>query len=135
VSKIRDGEATLQTYLEKFPLATDAVTVPKDKPSLGLDLQDRKVPMTWAAHVEDATIEKILKFGPFVDWMAQINAIENPDLERPELIVDKVHIQHIDMFGPRIGFLKFEVAARKWNEKMKMIAFVPGCPLSRSFLL
>eukprot|EP00026_Physarum_polycephalum_P005396 Phypoly_transcript_05430.p1 GENE.Phypoly_transcript_05430~~Phypoly_transcript_05430.p1 ORF type:complete len:358 (+),score=83.96 Phypoly_transcript_05430:799-1872(+) len=66
-----------------------------------------------------------------MDWMKSINTIENPDRSKPELIVDKVHIQHIDMFGPRIGFIKFEVAARKWNEKMKQIAFVPGIVFMR----
>ena len=62
------------------------------------------------ARVDEAAIEKVMKFGPFVDWMAGINRIHNADTARPELIVDKVHIQQIDMFGPKIGFLKFEVS-------------------------
>jgi len=82
--------------------------------------------LTWAAHVEDAIIDSILKFGPFIEWMDNINKTDNPDPLKPELLVDKVHIQFIDMFGPRIGFVKFEVAARKWNEKTNQVAFVPG---------
>ena len=68
--------------------------------------------LTYINSVDEAAIEKVLKFGPFVDWMAAINRIENPDISKPELIVDKVHVQHIDMFGPRIGFMKFEVLAQ-----------------------
>jgi ADP-sugar diphosphatase len=131
VSKIKDGEATLQTYLEKFPLKIEAIAPPPNKPQRTLPLQGREVTLTWASHVDDNDIVKIYKFGPFTDWMEQINRIENPDLAKPELIVDKVHIQHIDMFGPRIGFLKFQVAARKWNEKMNEVAFVPGIVFMR----
>lgn len=131
VSKFKDGDATLQTYLEKFPLTIEAVVAPPDKPTRLLPLQTREVPLTWAAHVDEASIDKIFKYGPFVEWMEAINKIENPDLSKPELLVDKVHIQNIDMFGPRIGFLKFEVAARKWNEKMKQVAFVPGIVFMR----
>jgi len=124
VSKIKDGEATLQRYLEKFPLTTEAVSAPP--PSRFLPLQGREVPFTWAPHIDEATIERALKYGPFVDWMHSINNIHNPDPVKPELVIDKVHVQYVDMFGPRVGFIKFEVAARKWNEKMNQIAFVPG---------
>jgi len=131
VSKIRDGEATLQRYLEKFPLSMDAVSVPADKPSKTLRLLNCDIPMTWASYVDEALVEKVLKHGPFIDWVANINLIENHDATKPELIVDKVHIQHIDMFGPRVGFVKFEVAARKWNEKVGQVAFVPGVVFMR----
>jgi hypothetical protein len=61
------------------------------------------------SRVDEAAIAKVLAYGPFVEWMEAINHIENHNLEKPSLIVDKVHIQQIDMFGPRIGFMKFEV--------------------------
>jgi len=69
--------------------------------------------------------------GPFTEWVDSINQIENKDLEKPELFVEKVHIQSVDMFGPRIGFVKFEVIAKKWNEKMKQIVVVPGIVFMR----
>jgi len=132
LTKIKDGEATLQKYLEKFPLVTDAIQVtPAVSQSRDLQLQGRSVPLTWASHIKDETIDRVFEAGPFNEWIENINQIDNADISRPELLVDKVHIQHIDMFGKRVGFLKFEVAARKWNEKMKQVAFVPGIVFMR----
>jgi len=131
VSKIKDGEATLQKYLEKFPLATSVISTPPDTASKVLSLQNNQVPMTWASNIDEKLIEKIFQYGPFKEWVQNINRIENSDPAKPELIVDKVHVQQIDMFGPKIGFVKFEVAARKWNEKMNQIAFVPGIVFMR----
>jgi ADP-sugar diphosphatase len=131
VSKIKDGEATLMRYLERFPLVTSSVVPPSDKNVRKISLQNREVPLSWATNLEENMVEKIFRFGPFMDWIESINKIDNSDPSKPELVVDKIHIQHIDMFGPRIGFLKFEVAARKWNQKMNQVAFVPGIVFMR----
>jgi ADP-sugar diphosphatase len=110
------------------PLESPASPAPSstDTPSRLLLLQKRDIPLTWAPHIDNAAIDKVLQFGPFIDWMHAINQIEIHDVTKPELIIDKVHIQQLDMFGPRIGFIKFEASARKWNEKMQQIGFVPG---------
>ena len=41
----------------------------------------------------------------FKDWVASIEADER-------LFVTAVHIQNVDMFGPRVGFVKFTAAAK-----------------------
>ena len=55
-------------------------------------------------------IEKVVKTIAFIDWRTAMDKIENPDLEKPNLYVEKIHIQSVDMFGPRVGFTKFEVS-------------------------
>jgi hypothetical protein len=90
-----------------------------------LTLQGREVPLSWSPQyylflpskyviviccsIADEIIEKVLSYAPFTDWVDSMNAISNEDPERPALLVDKVHIQFVDMFGKRLGFIKFAV--------------------------
>lgn len=95
-------------------------------------IQGRQIPLTWETTISDKFISNILTFGPFKDWVDSVNKIENNDPERPELLVEKVHIQGIDMFGPtKLGFVKFDVMAKKWNEKMKQVVNLPGVVFMR----
>jgi hypothetical protein len=54
--------------------------------------------------------EKVLKWQPFIDWQAAVNAVPNKDTEKPDLRITELQIQGVDFFGPRIGFLKFKVS-------------------------
>jgi hypothetical protein len=130
VSKIKDGDATLQKYLEKFPLTTPAITTHTAVPKQ-LHVQKNDINITWSEQVKEDVVDLVLKAGPFVDWLHEVDQIDNPDPTKPELAIDKLHIQHVDMFGPKVGFIKFEVVARTWNEKMQQIAVVPGVVFMR----
>jgi hypothetical protein len=49
-------------------------------------------------------LQKVLEAAVFVDWLAQVEANES-------LYIMHIHIQSVDMFGPRVGFLKFKARA------------------------
>ena len=68
----------------------------------GLDGARTKVPLT----TEDLTVDlqKVLEADVFREWVASIDADE-------KLFVTAIEVQSVDMFGPRIGFIKFKSRA------------------------
>lgn len=58
----------------------------------------------------------------FKDWVASID-------KDPRLFVEDIHVQSLDMFGPRVGFVKFmansKVMTSHEGSKRVMIS-VPG---------
>ncbi len=47
----------------------------------------------------DLELVKVAK--PFTNWLAEI--------DRDRFVVQSIHVQSVDMFGPRVGFVKFKV--------------------------
>jgi len=76
-----------------------------------LHLQGHAVVLTWSESISKETVDKILKSVPFQNWQEDINKITNPSVEKPNLYVEKIHIQNVDMFGQRVGFSKFQVCS------------------------
>jgi len=96
-----------------------------------LHLQGHAVVLTWSESISKETVDKILKSVPFQNWQEDINRITNPNVQKPDLYVEKIHIQNVDMFGQRVGFSKFQVIAKKWNERESKVASVPGIVFMR----
>jgi len=95
-------------------------------------LQDHDVIVTWEKNIEDRYVDLIFRSSPFKVWEQNINAIQNDNPLMPMLYVERIHIQSVDTFGPiKIGFSKFRVIAKKWNEKEKKIVDVPGITFMR----
>jgi len=67
------------------------------------------------------TLEELLKFKPFADLVTKLN-------EDPLWDLRTMEIQSIDMFGPRIGFLKIKVVGHYNNSKTPVpgICFLRG---------
>ena len=51
------------------------------------------------------SVELILEAPSFKDWVCQIN-------KDPKLAIRQIHIQSLDAFGPRLGFVKFRTHAQ-----------------------
>lgn len=64
------------------------------------------------------TIEAVRDSAPFKDWLASMDA--------EHFVVEHVHIQSVDMFGPRIGFMKFEATVKVGGTKIPGILFMRG---------
>ena len=56
-------------------------------------------------------------FIPFQNWTQNIN---------PNLLISKIVLQHVDYFGKRIGFLKFQVYATLNGNPVPGIVFMRG---------
>eukprot|EP01043_Picozoa_sp_COSAG02_P011233 COSAG02_NODE_410_length_22875_cov_43.282755_14_plen_524_part_00 len=54
-----------------------------------------EVPLTAEQGID---LEKVMNWGTFTKWVTGIDA---------KFLIEKVHIQSVDMFGPNIGFVKF----------------------------
>eukprot|EP01111_Echinosteliopsis_oligospora_P008985 TRINITY_DN2545_c0_g1_i1.p1 TRINITY_DN2545_c0_g1~~TRINITY_DN2545_c0_g1_i1.p1 ORF type:complete len:447 (-),score=126.34 TRINITY_DN2545_c0_g1_i1:49-1242(-) len=89
-------------------------------------VQGHKVEVSWAEGVSYLNVRAATQTRPFQRWLKNLNQIKNTDPKKPDLFVNKIHIQNIDMFGPRVGFIKFQCFASSWNEKEKKVADVPG---------
>ena len=55
--------------------------------------------------VTGASVDLVLEAQIFKDWF---NGVERDS----QLFITSIHIQSVDMFGSRVGFIKFESAAR-----------------------
>eukprot|EP01043_Picozoa_sp_COSAG02_P027489 COSAG02_NODE_1625_length_11593_cov_9.199930_5_plen_414_part_01 len=79
-----------------------------------------EVPIT-AAPGMDATV--VAKSAVFKDWMAEVD-------RDPVLFIEDVHIQSVDMAGPRVLFAKFKTTAKAQIGNQKAID-VPGIVFMR----
>lgn len=78
------------------------------------------VPVTYESSLDEALVKQVEEFVPFKTWVAKTNKIADNEIH-----VTRVHIQSIDMFGTKIGFIKFQADVDK-NGK-----FVPGVTFTR----
>jgi hypothetical protein len=62
-------------------------------------------------------VEKALASKPFVEWARSID---------PQLVVKDITIQGVDMFGPRVGFVKFSANVEFHGRRMPGIVFMRG---------
>ena len=65
----------------------------------------------------DASIETVKESNIFQDWVASID---------PKFVVNSIHIQSIDMFGERIGFIKLKADITKDGIQVPGIVFLRG---------
>jgi len=98
---VKTDLTTLQSSLiEAIKASTHATD------STVMALQGREVPVTWQSGIgiTQEIVQKIIKeWRPFLIWQENMNQPDNVQ----NTIVSSVVIQSVDMFGSRIGFVKF----------------------------
>jgi hypothetical protein len=65
-----------------------------------------QVAVTAALGVSNEDVEKVVATPNFLGWVRSIE-------EDPKLFIEPrrgIHVQSVDMFGPRVGFVKFKAA-------------------------
>ena len=60
-----------------------------------MTINGEEVPLTAEPGID---LEKVARWKNFTEWTASVD---------PKFLVEKVHVQSVDMFGPNIGFMKF----------------------------
>jgi ADP-sugar diphosphatase len=80
-------------------------------------LNDTDVPLTFEAHLPPAHVLKALQSVPFTEWTSTLD---------PEFIVASIHIQSIDIWADRMGFMKFKCAATFHGKPVPGIVFMRG---------
>jgi len=96
------------------------VEQPKTGPTSTVNFHDKQIPVSSDLGVTAENLEKVLKeYKPFQEWLARLN-------HGTRFILRGIHVQTIDMFGPRVGFVKFRLDVV--NEHGK---FVPGIVFMR----
>jgi len=63
-------------------------------------------------------LETAVNATPFKEWLEKFNT--------KEMNLKSVHFQSIDMFGPKVGFLKFVAIVEKGDKKLPGIVFMRG---------
>jgi len=74
---------------------------------------------TVTAEQESIDIEKVVKAASFCDWVRTIG-------KDPRVVVKSVLIQSVDMFGPKVGFLKFKADVTVDGKTPPGIVFMRG---------
>ncbi|CAG8514089.1 4152_t:CDS:2, partial [Scutellospora calospora] len=67
------------------------------------------IPIT--ATQQNIEVASVIKFKPFEDWVSSLSK-EIFAVDKKELEINKIEIQNVDFFGPKIGFIKFKVGAK-----------------------
>jgi ADP-sugar diphosphatase len=80
-----------------------------------VSIHGRPVPITSAAAGLDPSLA--LGFKPFAQWAASLD---------PRFEVASIALQSVDMFGPRVGFLKFVAAATFAGKPVPGVVFLRG---------
>jgi len=89
-------------------------------PSSTFQIQGVNVPITSDPSIEESQLQKFLyEYNPFKEWVDRLN-------HGKRFHIRKLHVQTIDMFGPRIGFVKFKLDVVNEQDK-----FVPGIVFMR----
>ncbi len=88
---------------------------------LGLSGEQIDVPVTGEPGID---LTKVVEAQVFQDWKKNIDA-------DPKLFIEKVHVQSLDMFGPRVGFIKFLSTAKVHVGGEKGVINVPGIVFMR----
>eukprot|EP01047_Picozoa_sp_COSAG01_P038199 COSAG01_NODE_3086_length_6611_cov_12.899109_2_plen_262_part_00 len=86
-----------------------------------------QVAVTNALGVSGADVENVLESSAFVDWLRSIE-------EDPKMFINPergIHVQSVDMFGPRVGFVKFKAAAQHDIGGTEGLIDVPGIVFMR----
>jgi len=84
--------------------------------TMSVTLNGKACPITNAS---DNDIAKIVVFKPFIDWINNVNKDGNMN-------ITEIQIQTIDMFGPRIGFIKFKAIGTFNGKPIPGIIFMRG---------
>lgn len=63
--------------------------------------KSQPIPVTYQSYIEESAVKLALSGVPFQEWLKQLETQQNLNLK-------SILIQNIDMFGPRVGFLKFK---------------------------
>eukprot|EP00768_Dysnectes_brevis_P004802 gnl/Dysnectes_brevis/3481_a4414_1306.p1 GENE.gnl/Dysnectes_brevis/3481_a4414_1306~~gnl/Dysnectes_brevis/3481_a4414_1306.p1 ORF type:complete len:253 (+),score=87.64 gnl/Dysnectes_brevis/3481_a4414_1306:50-808(+) len=85
-------------------------------PESFVTIHGAEVPITLP---EGVSVDILKTYVPFQDWISELDH---------EIVIDAITVQGIDMFGPRIGFLKFKTAARSrtHGNRIPGIVFMRG---------
>mmetsp|Transcript_10490 Transcript_10490/g.15759 ORF Transcript_10490/g.15759 Transcript_10490/m.15759 type:complete len:257 (-) Transcript_10490:113-883(-) len=87
---------------------------------LFVEIHGKKCPVVFnTSAVKEDHVQKAIAYSPFQDWLREINSDKR-------FVVKKIEFQGIDMFGPRVGFIKFK--ADIYNEEN---SFLPGIVFMR----
>lgn len=86
-------------------------------PVLTVKIHGADVPIDADPHLSPAVLEKAVASVPFQEWASTIDK---------ELTVSSLKIQSVDMFGERVGFVKFVAAAAFHGKPVPGIVFMRG---------
>mmetsp|Transcript_87457 Transcript_87457/g.136887 ORF Transcript_87457/g.136887 Transcript_87457/m.136887 type:complete len:250 (-) Transcript_87457:108-857(-) len=78
---------------------------------------DQEIPVT--AERDGIDLAKVIDAVPFKDWCARM-------AKDPKIKVSSILVQSLDMFGPRVGFIKFKAEATVDGKFVPGIVFMRG---------
>jgi len=87
----------------------------KNKNKLTVNFKNRELVITGEKEID---LKAVTTTKSFVDWL---NEFQNKDL-----YLEGIHIQCVDMFGPRVGFIKFIAKVLKDGKQIPGIVFMRG---------
>ena len=91
--------------------------------STTISLKNETVPVE-APGIDDGVVQKALDSKPFQEWKKTVE-------DNPRIRVKKITLQSIDMFGPRVGFIKFNADAEVNGKWCPGIVFMRGASVAR----
>jgi len=79
---------------------------------------NKEILVTHETHITDKTVDLCLETLMFKDWLS--------GFDEKHLTLNGIHIQDVDLFGPRIGFMKFRAEVMRDGKNVPGIVFMRG---------
>ena len=98
-------------------MADEAKAGGSEDAGLSVKIGSEPVPVTWDSHLDRQAALNATTSVPFQKWAAAVD---------PELDVSAIHIQGVDMFGRRVGFVKFRADVSRHGKPLPGIVFMRG---------
>ena len=89
--------------------------------SFSVEINGVSVPVTAVEQNPPLNIALALESAPFKAWVRELD---------PRFVVASVHFQSMDMFGPRVGFVKFSVSCSFQGKPVPGISFARGAAVA-----
>lgn len=110
-----NGASNIQTVTESS--SSSSVVVSPNTTSTVIIINGTEVPVTAQNNDPSIDISKVLVAKPFTEWVERMD---------PELVVKSIVIQGVDMFGPRVGFIKFNAHVEYHGRRCPGVVFMRG---------
>jgi ADP-sugar diphosphatase len=117
-------------YVQELPIADfqfqeqaqGAISIEEpqpQQPSQPLQIQIGTAEVSVTAEQETIDLVESVNAAPFKEWVRTVE-------KNPRMLVEKITIQSVDMFGPRFGFIKFKADVKVDGKAPPGIVFMRG---------
>ena len=99
----------------------------KEEQQLSVSFRGTSIPVTFPSLSQDVAL-KAIQSEPFTTWLEQCSVSQH---HGKQLVLESIELQSVDMFGPRVGFVKLKSLCKLRDGDVLHETPLPGICLLR----